>query len=252
MANALSIFRRTVIGLRDPSEAPTSLEIAVRFAHSVDSELVGIFVEDAELFEWSDSATIRHVSVRQAETAPRRHLADEFSEAAAVARGRLFAIESRLGIRVGFSIERAAAASLDLPGIEPSDLLVVLEPANPMARRSYPFSAIVNAVARTDLSVLFVPSNVAERSGPVMGIVGGRHTRAAELTGAVAHALATKSVLVLPQPDAPDAPPDVLGTGTERLIVLERGRFPHETSETFVTLASERRVPILLIGSAKK
>lgn len=274
MAALKLLFRRTVIALRDPSEAPAAIEAAVRFARDLESDLVGIFVEDAEVVAWSGSATARQVRSRHTTAAPTL-LADEFAQAAVIARRRVSAIERRLGVHVAFSVQRAAAASIDLPGLNAGDLLVVLEPGDPMARSSYPFVSLVEAVARAEAPVLFVPSGVAAHRGPVVGIMRDLDTQGARLTSDVAQALGTQSIALLPRhephpqdvhPGHPsrvdrtieiDAPTPTtleraLGHAGERLIVLERGCLAGQAPELFVTLAAVRAAPVLLVGPAQE
>ena len=54
-------FRRIVIGFQDAGGSHAGLEAAVQFARALETELLGIFVEDASLLEWSSARLAREL-----------------------------------------------------------------------------------------------------------------------------------------------------------------------------------------------
>ncbi|MFC3228575.1 hypothetical protein ACFOGJ_15125 [Marinibaculum pumilum] len=251
-------FRRIVLGFHDATCAMPDLETAVAFAQALQSELLGVFVEDDPVLEWSAAPLSRHLARASgaAVAVTRDRLAAEFATSAALMRQRLLQAAAAHGVRAGFQVERASAAALQHAGGQSADLLAVLEPADPMARLSYPFAGILRSVAASTVPVLYLPHGTRRRRGPVatLGPDGEGHRIAA----AIAHRIGAPLVdladrirqgagpftLSLPMLERALAGID------ESLLVLDRPALPVGAPALLADIAARRMVPVLVTGTA--
>lgn len=244
MRNPAPAFRRLVIGFQDASGSHAGLEAAVQLGRALAGELRGVFVEDSGLLEWSAARPLGGPSGPARPPAPvtPEQLAADFATAATMVRRRLSRLAEAAGIALRFDVARASAASLDFA--EPGDLLAVLEPADRMARLSYPFAGLRRAVAETAAPVLYLPHGVQRRRGPVVSLApaAGGHAVAA----AVAEALG-EPVVALQAPFDPAMLERALAGLRESLLVLERPALPAGEG---CALAAQRLVPALFAGPA--
>lgn len=264
-----TMFRRVVIGFRDTCESSSSLEATARFAQLIETELLGVFIEDTELMEWSGSPLMRQftsISRPPVPASPAR-LAEEFSAAADMMRRRFARAAATLGVRARFQIERSSAATLEIKGAGPEDLLVVVEPADPMARLSYPFTTVLEAVAKSQAPVLYMPNQVRQRTGPVVSVFRDADDQGHRIAADLASRLGEDMIDIrfsedeLPQAEAAAkaasgrAPASVehirhaLDGVRECLIVFSRQVLGDHDPSLFVLLAAERRVPLLIVGA---
>lgn len=234
-------FRRVVIGFQDASGSHAGLETAVQLARALAGELLGVFVEDAALMEWSSVRPMREQSAAPrapAAVTPER-LAADFATAAAMVRGRLSRLAQAAGIALRFEVARARAGSLDFAGGEPGDLLALLEPADRMARLSYPFAALRRAVEESAAPVLYLPHGARRRGGPVLSVAPAAEGHG--VAAAVAEALG-EPLVTLDPPFDPAAVDRALAGMRESLLVLGR-----PGADGFA-LAGQRLVPVLISG----
>ena len=253
------VFRRAVIGFHDARCSPSGLDAAVGFARAMESELLGVFVEDAPLLEWSSSPLSRHVTTlagRSATVTP-DSLAAEFATAARIVRRRLSRAAEALGISVDFQVERASAASLSFVATSPRDLLIVVEPADPMARLCYPFADLVRAIAASSVPVLYMPHGAQQRRGPVVSIEPQSDGESSRIAAEVAARIG-ESLISVGGAEAPWAAPlslqDVehaLAGVAERLVVLGRPDLTSSQPSLFATISARRLVPTLVVGAGR-
>jgi len=251
-------FRRLVIGCHGEAGSRSALEATVRLARTMESQLLGIFVEDAPLLEWSASPLTRQVGggVRSGGPFTPETLAADFATAAAMMRERLARLAGGVGLTAGFRVARSSGSSLDFDGSEPGDLLVVVEPTDPMARLSYPFAGLLQTIAKASTPVLYMPHRVLQRRGPVVAIArrpddpGQR--LAAEVAATIGEDLLSVSASAQGEPGHPLSLPDVsraLSGVRERLLVLSRPALPADDPCLFAAIAAQRMVPTLVAGS---
>lgn len=244
----LMLFRRFVIASQGAPDSMEGLAIAARFAQLFRSELFGIFVEDAGLIEWSASPIARHfsrVSATSSSVSPEM-LSRDFSAAASIARRRLLQVATTLGLTMRFEVNRMTAPSLDLEVLEPGDLLAVIEPADPMTRLSYPFTAVLRAIMEAPLPV--IPHGAVERSGPIVSVIARQDEDDRQFVERIAQFL-DEELIVPPNLDffAPRAE-----TSHERLIVINRQAPLLNNLTAFTAMLTNRKVPALLIGVPRR
>ena len=261
--SAPRVIRRLVVGFHDAAGSSSALEATVRLARTMESQLLGIFVEDAPLLEWSSSPLTRQVGggVRPGGTFTPDTLAADFATAAAMMRERLARLAGGVGLTAGFRVARTSASSLDFDGREPGDLLVVVEPTDPMARLSYPFAGLLQTIARTSVPVLYMPHRVLQRRGPVVSIAPRPDDPGQRLAAEVAATIG-EDLLNVPPPAHGSSPgvggplslqdlSRALSGVRERLLVLSRPTLPADDPCLFASIATQRMVPTLVAGTGK-
>lgn len=245
-------FRRIVIGFQDAGGSHAGLEAAVQFARALETELLGIFVEDASLLEWSSARLARELSgtARPPVAMTPERLAADFAAAAMIVRRRLSRIAEGAGLSVRFQVARSRSDSLDFVGAEPDDLLVVVEPADRMARLSHPFAGILRAVAASSAPVLYVPHGVQQRRGPVVLVATAPDDASHRIAAAVAAAIG-EPVIGLDGPLNPGDLDRALAGVRERLLVLGRAALADGGAAAIAAVAAQRQVPTLVVGTGR-
>lgn len=237
------VFRRVVIGFQGSSDSRKSLEIAAELARRMKSELLGVFVEDPGLIDWCSARTVRHFSRIGGAGASLQALQLDYSAAAALARSRLFSVARALGLDTHFEVIRAARGLADPQFNRPGDLLVVIEPDDPLARHSYPFAGMLQRAVDWNVPILYVPHDARIRQGPIVAIGAGDETR--RMAGDIARSLGEQAFL-LPEGDFSQLPPE---GRHEKLIVIDRQSPFVRELRNLARLLAERRVPALIVGT---
>lgn len=192
-------IRRVVVGFPDAVAAAENLIVTgAEFARVLDVELWGLFVEDALLFEAAAQPHLRAIEARQLVWRPMTtvQLQEAHAVAAAALERSLLDAAARLGVPAGFQVVRGDPATLLLQRCEPSDLLVIAEPADPMARALHPYPRLARAVPESSSTVLFVPHAARRRKGPVAIFVRSPGDPALALAASMA-AASNERLLVL-------------------------------------------------------
>lgn len=239
------LFRRMVLSFHGAPDSTESLEVVAHFARLFNSELFGLFVEDAGLIEWLSSPLSRHFSRGMSEPAAPspETLSHEFSAAASVARQRLLDAGFALGLTTRFEKTSTGAAALVTKALEAGDLLAMIEPADPLARTSYPFAAFRRLVETSAAPVLFVPHGAVVRQGPILSIAAEQDTASRETVDRIVRML-NEELVLLPKADLEQPPANA---ARERLIVLSREALADDIGR-YATRLSERGVPVLILG----
>jgi hypothetical protein len=237
-------FRRVVIRFCDTFGSVSSLEVAAGFARTLRSELVGIFIEDEGLMEWSSSPLARQIPMAASSgtSAPSTGRGQEMTAAVMNVRRRFTHAATALGLHTSFEVERASAASLESAGAAQDDLLVVIEPADPLARQSYPFTAILEAVVRYAGPVLYVPRNVRRLPISAVTLAKDASEEVQENVRAIAAQLGVKAIEV-------DQIREARSQRGEILIAFDRRNFEGERDFRFAAIAAERGAPALVLGN---
>lgn len=287
MATARIAFRRIVLNL-PPGEAPgAALEAAAALARWLDAQLLGLFVENAALYEYARLPFAREIAPGAAwrPLAPER-LVDDYVAMAAAAQRRLRTIAERAGVPYEFEILRGDPAE-SLARAAADDLLALLVPADPLACWAPPREVLA-------AGQLILPRRLRRASGPVV-VVATRPEEPAQAVAARIAAAAGEGLIALEaERDAARAlPPEArrtrcapnaqaaaaaLQATRERLIVIPRsvlrasqgpssaaqgqiretGGAPSGSKPTaeeaalldWIGLAAERGVPLLVVDGA--
>jgi hypothetical protein len=163
--------------------------------------------------------------------------------------------------------------------VERSDLVVIAEPADPLARALPPYPRLVRAACETSAAVLYMPHGARRRAGPVVALARASDDAALALAAPVAAALRERLIVLAAGEPAseqdiaraaaaltgrdcatlkvdkryatslPDAIRAALAPYRERLLVASRAAVADDLAG-FLRLASERAVPLLLAAAA--
>ncbi len=241
----LIIFRRVVVGFQGPPDSLASLEIAAEMAQRLRSELSGVFFKDQGLIDWCASGIVRHVSSLGAGPVAPEALIRDLDAAAALARTRLARVAQALGLNARFEVSGAEPMDPEITG--PDDLLVVIEPSDPSARHSHPFSGMLQRIATAAVPVLYVPHGARMRRGPVIALASTQEDGVVQLAARIARQFGEEMVRI----EAGESeewirvsPPD------ERLLVLDRRSPLLHDIQALTTLLAGRKAPALIVGTA--
>jgi hypothetical protein len=273
-------IRRVVVGFADAAAAAGDLiATAAELARVLHVELWGLFVEDALLFDAAALTLLRAIEPRQ--LVWRSLTATQLAQAHAVAAGalerHLLDAAAALGVPAGFQVVRGDPATMLLRQCEPSDLLVIAEPADPIARAMHPYPRLVRALCETASAVLFIPHGARRRKGPVVAFARSPDDPSLALAASIAaasgerlivlasggpeseqkiaddvRALASGGVtLRLAVRDAQswrEAVHAALGAYREQLLLVSRPAVEADFAR-YLRLAGERAVPVLVAAS---
>jgi hypothetical protein len=230
----------------------SALQAAAEFARLLRLELLGIFIEDPSLLALCALPFARELRMPECDwqaLQPRR-LEDELRAAGLQAR-QLFRheVESR-GVAGRFEVRRGDPAALTGEFAQPTDILVVVEPqaADALAPAR---EVIRRAALSSPASLLVLPRSGMAGPGLVAAVADSESDTCFELASRVAAASGETAIAV---PLAARSTPALLsasltralGAQRERLLIMPRNLV---TFETLLSVASERRVPVLLVAS---
>lgn len=238
-------IRRVVFSIADAASAGPAIATAAEFAQVFEVDLYGLFIEDTLVFDAAALPELRAIEPRalqwRALTAAGN--AEAHALAARAVERRLLDAAAALGIAAAFQIVRGDPAATLVQRLEPSDLVVFAEPADPMARALPPYVRLVQALRDTAAAVLYVPHGARRRSGPVVVFVRGEGDPALELAREVASALRER--LIVQAIGSASGPQPPLHRQRERLLVVSRAALGDELAG-YLQLARARVAPLLL------
>lgn len=228
-----------------------ALQAAAEFARLLRLELLGIFIEDPSLLALSTLPFARELRMPGCDwqvLQPRR-LEDELRTAGLQAR-QLFRqeVESH-GVVGRYEVRRGDPAVLTGEFAQPTDVLVVVEP-HAIDALAPAREVIRRAAVSSPASLLLLPRSGMARPGLVAAVADNESDTSFALASRVAAASGEAAIAV---PLVGRSSPAILsasitralGAQRERLLVVPRNL---ATFETLLSVASERRVPVLLVA----
>ena len=272
MMKSPTIFKRMMLSLPRSTKDYASVTFAAELAERLRLDLVGFFAEDRILMELAVLPCVREyqISGEGWHRINARQMELDVTQMTTAAR-RLFG-EAVKAFRVGsrFDVVRGSVAELIASQAIAGDILVVIEPQNPVERFTYQFKQLVNAALTETTSTLIIPSRIARRSGPIVAIADSAHGQSVEVGLSLAKAMQERLIVFAPKHtnDVSDAlqPADTVSVETRLMNGRRAGLLEIEsllalTSERLVVLsrmldgalapqlAYERGVPVLLTGN---
>jgi hypothetical protein len=159
----------------------------INLARALGAQLQAVLLEDVAALALAELPSPRAFDPRVSlwRDVQRAELQREF-EAAAAALRRRFEAAQDAGLQAQVTIVRGGAPSVLGEPVAATDLLVITEPAEPMARFVQPFVGLVGAALASSAAVLYLPHRGARGSGPIVAI---GQEMAAELAQGLAEAL---------------------------------------------------------------
>ena len=228
--------------------SPAAVDAVIDLARALGAELQALLLEDIATLAMAELPSPRTFDARASlwrdvqPTDVRR----ELDLAAAVLRRRLEAAQ-RAGLQAQLTVARGGPGSVLGQYAQASDLLVVTEPADPMALWVRPFTGLLEAALASPAAVLYLPHRGARGHGPIAffggSVAGDLARRMAQALGAPAvdaeagqHEARTRSLHALLAQ---------LGQRRVRVVVCDRaalGAHPQRTLQE----AGDRRLAVLL------
>ncbi len=267
-------FKRVVLGLR-PSVPDRAMQLAVELADLLHLELLGLFLEDTGLRHLAAIPFARELRLLGGGWHPID--LDQLSrdlELAARSMERMFADAAKgLPTRYQFEVIRTPTAEAIASVSRTGDIVMIMEPLSPAEQATQQFSHLMEAAFRSAGAVMLVPTRIARATGPIVAIAAARDDPSIESAAAIAMATEEALVIVEASEGAADDPrvarlaadtglrvkrivvgnvpalsPSVLLSAfrelRERLVIISRGALDREVA---LTMASARRVPVLVI-----
>jgi len=267
-------FKRLVLGLQ-PSAPDRAMRLAVDLAGLLHVDLLGLFLEDPALRNLAGIPFARELRALGGGWHPID--LDRMShdlDLAARSIERLFTeAVSRLPTKCRFEIVRGPTSETIASISRSGDIVIVAEPVSPAERATQSFAGLIEAAFRSAAAVLIVPPRIARAAGAIVAIAAAPDDPSVEAAAAIA--LAAKENLILLEcgergydearlrelVDSTGLAVRRAAAGTasladaaacahafrmvqERLVVMTRRA---DTSEVAPSIASNRRVPVLVI-----
>jgi hypothetical protein len=270
------IFKRLVLRL-ELGLPDHTMQLAVELAELLHMELLGLFLEDPSLRHLAAIPFVREL--RPLEGGWRPIDLDQLTHDLEVAvrnAERLFVeAAKKLSTRHQFEVIREAAAQAIASISRSGDIVIITQPSTPAGRAIQQFSWPLEAAFRSDAAVMVVPARHARLAGPVVAVAVAPDDPSVRAAADIATAARENLVVVHAHESKGDDPGvrklaadtgltikhvftgkallsdpaacvETLRHVEERLVVIARGTFAPELA---LSIASSRRVPVLVIAS---
>jgi hypothetical protein len=271
------IFKRLVLRL-ELGLPDHTMQLAVELAELLHIELLGLFLEDPSLRHLAAIPFVRELRPLEGGWRPidLYQLTHDIEVAVRNAE-RLFVEAAKdLSTRHQFEVLREVAAKAIASISRSGDIVIITQPSTPAGRAIQQFSWPLEAAFRSDAAVMVVPARIGRLAGPVVAVAVAPDDPSIRAAAGIAIAAREDLVIV----HAHEGEGDDLGvrklaadTGLtikhvfigkaslsdpaacvealrhveERLVVIARGTFAPELA---LSIASSRRVPVLVIASS--
>jgi hypothetical protein len=250
-------FRRMVLALSHSRPDTRCIDALGELAEMLHLEVEGALLEDPGLRGLPGHAFVRELRSLGAGWQPLdpARLAAEMEQAADAMRRRLAAVFERRRLKARFETVREGAAGFVRSLLQPSDILVLIAPADPADLVSPHFATLADLAFAAAPTILMVPPRVVRTHGPVVALAAGPDDASVAAATAIATA-AKEHVLVL---ETEALPPGRAGLDparlasrlagvNERLVVASRGL---ADGATLAATAALLGVPLLLIDGRR-
>lgn len=204
-------YRRIILHFGDGPVSERSIGATAEIARLLGLVLHAVFVEDEVIFNLAALPFGREIRLPTHEWQPMEpeRIAHDYRHAAQLARERVQRAAEVLGIAYTFDVMRGDPSACIAAIAQADDIIVAAAPSRRTATAS----------------TLFIPSAVQPRDGPVVAVALSERDPSLELAAAIAQALGTSVLTVLPPPGSAHrlAAADVaarLAGVRERLVVL--------------------------------
>jgi len=267
-------FKRMVLGLPLSVTDYEMVGVTVKLAELLRLNLVAMFVEDRGLIDMAGLPCVRELRAFGSGWQPIEigQLTTELERASATAH-RLFAnIARNCSVETSFRVEKGSAADVIGSLATAEDIVVIIEPRNPVERVSQQFTRLIDAAFQASASVMIIPCRVARSAGPIVAVAIDPDDPSINTALRIAAAAHEKLIVVSPSEDLESnaslatliasagvrvefvrsrkgqiratSLADDLQQFNERLIVTNRGTL---TDSEAPTLASLRSTPVVIV-----
>ena len=195
------LYSRVVAGFVGDA-SPAVIDAVLELARCLNAELQALLLEDALALALAEMPAPRAYDPRAAvwRELPSARLRQEMELTASLLQRRIETARA-IGVRSQFSVLRVGATAA-LGGVaQAGDLLVIVEPADAMARWAQPFAGLLDAALATPAALLYLPHEGCTRAGPVAVLGTSASTR--ELGRRLAQALEAPLTMIDIEPSGP-------------------------------------------------
>jgi hypothetical protein len=247
------LYTRLVASL--PADvAPAAVDAVIELARALGVELQAVLLEDVATLALAELPSPRAFDPRVSlwRDVGRGELQRELELASAALRRRLEAARSA-GLHMQVTIARGAPGAMPGGSAQATDLMVVTEPADPMARFVQPFAGLLQASLAAPAALLYLPHRGARSHGPIAALGAGA---ASELAQRLAQALGAPRVDVKPAEPSAHAPAlrallPQLQERRVRVVVCGRAALGAQPQRTLQD-AGDRRLAVLLAPASEE
>jgi hypothetical protein len=228
--------------------SPAAVDAVIELARALGAELQAVLLEDLATLALAGLPSPRAYDPRAAlwRELPLDDVRREL-ELAASALQRQLDLARSAGLQAQLAVARGDPGSVLAQLAQASDLLVLTEPADPMARWVQPFSGLLQAALAAPAAMLYLPHRGARSSGPIAALGEGL---AADLAQQLAQALRAPRIAL--QADPTGAPPRTLRAALPqlaqrrvRVAVCDRAALGAHPQRSLGE-AGDRRIAVLL------
>ena len=216
--------RRLVLAFPPAAVPRPAIDLATQLARSLGVSLLGLFIEDSDLFAAASLPFLRELDARMRAWRPLSHksLHEDYAAIAEALRRELLQSAAESGVEADFTIFRGNPRALVALGMDPSDLVALFEPITNWAAHK--------AVAAAGM--IFLPRTARPQPGPVVVIAREDSDPEVEVASEIAVKANIRVVIVNPalvhsafwlergKPQSARPAPASLATSTEHFLQL--------------------------------
>jgi hypothetical protein len=269
-------FRRVLLGVHQNIPDSAALGFAAGFAESLHLDMLAMIVEEPRVTNLAGLPHIREFRMLDAKWQPldTGRMAKEFESAAVAVRKLLNLTATSHRISCAVEVVRAGSQQAVRSFSQSTDIIILSEPKSPIDRIVGSFPEFSSAAMQSEAAILYTPRSIGRHRGPVVAIAATPDDFSIDVAAEIAVATGEKVVLLEAFDVARDAPQvaadvvqervriprsamaselllsSILGTRQEKLIVMTRRAGGIENDLLGFTLASLRRVPVLVLEPA--
>jgi hypothetical protein len=226
--------------------APAAVDAVIALARALGAPLHAVLLEDLAALALAARPSARAFDPRSAgwREVTRSDLEQALDLANAVLSRRLEAARST-GVQAQVAVARGGPGAALGGYAEAGDLLVVTEPAEPMARWTQPFAGVLAAALASPAALLYLPHRGERGIGPIAGVGSGAAAELARQVGQALDAPVIEAEAVDSGKPALRALLPALHARRVRVVVCARedlGADPRATLQE----AGDRRIAVLL------
>lgn len=273
MAAPRRSFGRILLGLPHNAQDYPAIELAGELAECLGAQFFGAFIVEPAIFDLGGIPGAQQLKSVTAGWQPIEgdSLARDVQEAADAAHRKFSAIAERLNIDTAFQLLHGMTAEIIASLASENDIVAMIEPRHPADRITRQFLSFMEAAFHASSSVMFLPSRVLRKEGPVVVVAAGSGDKAIDL-GADMAAVMHEQLIVINTAAEPISHPALASGGPiksrvvtapralsieekvvaglagvrERMIVACRTTLDSAQSRA---VAYKRSVPVLVTGS---
>jgi len=161
-------FKRMLLRLPHNRQDYATVRIIAELAGLLSTDLVGTYVEDLSVCDLAEFPNAREFRAGSWQPFSAQQLARDTALAVQEAERLFFENAGRFGSKPSFRVAREPLAVSHEPEVD--DIVVVIEPRNPIERATHQFNEFLRAAFRSTSSILLMPGRTRNPSGPVIVI----------------------------------------------------------------------------------